>query len=73
MGFDIDALDEGDPFEINDQAAHLFKHAPLGVSDIYEVWDAEPLLSRQAASTLADGRRGRRRGTRRPGRPIRLG
>ena len=44
MGFDIDALDEHDPFEIDDQAAHLFKHAPLGISDIYEVWDAEPLF-----------------------------
>jgi hypothetical protein len=31
------------------------------------------VLSRQAASTVADGRRGRRRGSRRPPRPIRLG
>jgi hypothetical protein len=44
VGFDIDALDENDPFEIGDQAAHLFKHAPLGIADIYDVWDAEPLF-----------------------------
>ena len=29
--FHIDQLDEDDPFEIDDQAAHLFKHPALGV------------------------------------------
>jgi hypothetical protein len=42
--FDIDQLDSDDPFEIDDQAAHLFKHAPLGIDDIYDVWHADPLF-----------------------------
>ena len=41
---DIDLLDDDEPFEIDDQAAHLFKHAPLGIDDIYEVWASEPLF-----------------------------
>jgi hypothetical protein len=41
---DIDLLDADDPFEIDDQAAHLFKHAPLGIDDIYDVWQADPLF-----------------------------
>jgi hypothetical protein len=32
----IDLLDEEDPFEIDEQAAHLFKHAPYGIEDVYE-------------------------------------
>ena len=42
--FDPDLLDDGDPFEIDDQAAHLFKHAPFGVDDVYEVWESDPLF-----------------------------
>ncbi len=42
--FDIDLLDDTDPFEIDDQAAHLFKHAALGIENIYEVWEADPLF-----------------------------
>ena len=42
--FDIDLLDETDPFEIDEQAAHLFKHAALGVDDVYEVWRSDPLF-----------------------------
>lgn len=42
--FDLDLLDDDDPFEIDDQAAHLFKHAALGTDDIYDVWDAEPVF-----------------------------
>jgi hypothetical protein len=38
--FDLDHLDDIDPFEIDDQAAHLFKHAPLGVDDVHEVWQS---------------------------------
>jgi len=41
---DIDVLDDEDPFEIDDQAAHLFKHAGLGVDDVYEVWRSDPLF-----------------------------
>lgn len=42
--FDIDVLDDEDPFEIDEQAAHLFKHAPYGIDDIYEVWESEPIF-----------------------------
>ena len=48
--FDLDQLDDNDPFEIDRQAAHLFKHAGLGIDDI---WDAgNP--TRSAAKHLAD-------------------
>jgi hypothetical protein len=40
----IDLLDEDDPFEINEQVAHLFKHAALGLDDVYEVWQSTPLF-----------------------------
>ena len=42
--FDIDLLDDDDPFEIDDQAVHLFKHPALGAADIYEVWQSDPLF-----------------------------
>ena len=42
--FDIDLLDQVDPFEIDTQAAHLFKHAPLGVDDVFEVWQSDPIF-----------------------------
>lgn len=42
--FDVDELDEQDPFEIDAQAAHLFKHPHLGVDDIAEVWAGAPLF-----------------------------
>lgn len=41
---DLDRLDDEDPFEIDDQAAHLFKHPRLGIEDVYEVWQSEPLF-----------------------------
>jgi hypothetical protein len=41
---DIDLLDEEDPFEIDAQAAHLFKHPYLGVDDIDDVWASNPLF-----------------------------
>lgn len=64
--FDPDLLDEEDPFELDTQAAHLFKHPHLGVQDVLEVWGQRPAdLSRQATGTLADVRRGRRPGPRR--------
>lgn len=40
--FDLDLLDDDDPFEIDSQIAHLFKHAALGIDDIYEVWQSDP-------------------------------
>ncbi len=42
--FDLEALDDADPFEIDDQTAHLFKHAPYGIDDIYEVWESDPIF-----------------------------
>lgn len=42
--FDVDALDEDSPFEIDRQVAHLFKHPYLGVDDIWEVWVSRPLF-----------------------------
>ncbi len=42
--FDIDFLDQADPFEIDTQAAHLFKHPPLGVDDVFEVWQSDPIF-----------------------------
>jgi hypothetical protein len=41
--FDPDVLDE-DPFEIDAQAAHLFKHPHLGIDDITDVWTSDPLF-----------------------------
>jgi hypothetical protein len=42
--FEIDALDDAEPFEIDDQAAHLFKHAALGIDDIHDVWRSDPIF-----------------------------
>ena len=42
--FDLDVLDEEDPFEIDSQAAHLFKHPHLGIDDIDDVWASDPLF-----------------------------
>ncbi len=42
--FDLDVLDELDPFEIDAQAAHLFKHPQLGVDDVLDVWASHPLF-----------------------------
>jgi hypothetical protein len=42
--FDLDLLDDEDPFEIDVQAAHLFKHPYLGIDDIHDVWASDPLF-----------------------------
>jgi hypothetical protein len=42
--FDIDLLDDVDPFEIEEQAAHLFKHLNLGMDDVLDVWQSDPLF-----------------------------
>lgn len=42
--FDLESLDDEDPFEIDRQTAHLFKHAGLGTADIYDVWRSDPLF-----------------------------
>ena len=42
--FDLDLLSDEDPFEIDAQAAHLFKHPHLGIDDINDVWSSDPLF-----------------------------
>jgi len=42
--FNVDDLDEDWPFEIDQQASHLFKHPGLGLDDIRDVWTSEPLF-----------------------------
>jgi hypothetical protein len=42
--FDLDLLDDEDPFEVDSQAAHLFKHPHLGIEDIDDVWANDPLF-----------------------------
>lgn len=33
-----------DPFEVDTQAAHLFKHPHLGIDDILDAWENDPLF-----------------------------
>ena len=42
--FDLDLLDDEDPFEIDAQAAHLFKHPRLGIEVIRDVWASDPMF-----------------------------
>lgn len=42
--FDLDQLDPTQPFEVDRQAAHLFKHPYLGIDDVIEVWHSDPLF-----------------------------
>lgn len=42
--FDLDLLDDKEPFQVDDQAAHLFKHPALGIEDIIDVWRSDPLF-----------------------------
>lgn len=42
--FDVDELDETSPFDIDEQASHLFKHPGLGVDDVRDVWTSAPLF-----------------------------
>ena len=41
---DLDLLSNADPFEIDTQSAHLFKHPNRGIDDIREVWASDPLF-----------------------------
>jgi len=51
----VSAASQDENRQIDDQAAHLFKHAPLGIDDVYEIWQSDPLLPRTPAGSLADG------------------
>ena len=42
--FDLEALDDTEPFEIDEQAAHLFKHPHLGLDDVIDAWSSDPLF-----------------------------
>ena len=42
--FDVELLDDDEPFEIDRQAAHLFKHPHLGIDDVNDVWRSDPLF-----------------------------
>jgi len=42
--FDVEALDELDPFEVDDQLAHLYKHQGMDVFGVYEVWTDNPVF-----------------------------
>lgn len=44
--FDIELLDDKDPFEFDDdwQRFHLAKHGGLDASDVREVWASDPLF-----------------------------
>lgn len=61
--FDLDVLGD-DPFEIDAQAAHLFKYPYLGIDDVYDVWRSDPLFypanppARRLAGSVAHGERG---------------
>lgn len=41
---DFEQLNYTDPFEIDTQAAHLFKHPHLGIDDLSDVWESDPLF-----------------------------
>jgi hypothetical protein len=41
---DLELLDDADPFEVDAQHAHLFKHPHLGLADVLEVWASDPLF-----------------------------
>ena len=41
--FDLEALDDTEPFEVDKQAAHLFKHPHLGMDDVIDAWSSDPL------------------------------
>jgi hypothetical protein len=55
--FDFSLLDENDPFEIDAQAAHLFKHPHLGIEDIEDLWSSDPLFYPANCSTPPSRRR----------------
>lgn len=42
--FDLDVLDDAEPFEVDQQAAHLFKRPHLGLEDVMDVWNSDPLF-----------------------------
>jgi hypothetical protein len=37
-------LDDDDPFEVDTQLAHLFKHETFGLDDAYDVYASDPVF-----------------------------
>jgi hypothetical protein len=60
--FDLDLLDEEDPFEIDTQAAYLFKHPHLGIDDIDDVSASDRLFYPGALAHVCRDRRPGARG-----------
>lgn len=61
--FEPDLLDDEDPFAIDAQAAHLFKHPHLGIEDINDAWLSDPLFyPANTPGALAQVGRGSRSG-----------
>ena len=52
--FDPDLLDGDDPFEVDVQLAHLFKHETFGLDDAYDVFASDPLFFEAADDRAAD-------------------
>lgn len=52
--FDYEALDDLDPFEINNQLIHLYKHEGMDVTDIFEVWTDDPMFYEARTEGPAD-------------------
>ncbi len=42
--FDVEGLDPVDPFEVDRQLVHMYKHEGMDLGDVYEVWTDDPLF-----------------------------
>jgi hypothetical protein len=42
--FDVALLDPEDPFEVDDQLAHLYKHETFGLDYAYDVFASDPVF-----------------------------
>ncbi len=49
-----DLLDEDDPFEVDDQNVHLFKHAVFGYEDALDVFRSDPIYFPDESDGPAD-------------------
>lgn len=50
----IDLVDANDPFEVDHQNAHLFKHPMLGLDDAMDVWSSDPEFYEDESDGPAD-------------------
>lgn len=71
---DLEGLDDIEPFEVDEQIAHLFKHPPLGIDDVMDAWSSDPAVLRgQTARSMVDVRGGQWASTRRAAGSISIG